>query len=100
MMLKACLKKWLNGMAWLNSLYIQTVKLYIFILVEDQLVREGLPAEQNKEQIHERYIDSLWHGNIVYFLLYLQFPPNLTNSECISLKLRDMKYFLIEKVLY
>ena len=40
------------------------------------------------------------YGNIVYFLLYLQRPPNLTKIEYISLKLRVMKYVLIDQFLY
>ena len=33
-------------------------------------------------------------------MFYLQCPPDLTKSECRSLKLRAMKYVLIDKILY
>ena len=49
-------------------------------LVENQSMEEGLPAGQNNEHIYDKYADSLWYNNIVYFLLFIH-PPNVTKSE-------------------
>ena len=59
-----------------------------------------MAAEYSKQQIYSRYCDSSWYKEIVYFLLYLQCPPELNRNECRSLKLRAMKYVLIDQVLY
>ena len=64
-------------------------------LVENQSMEEGLPVGENNEQIYEKYADSLWYNNLLYFLLYLQCPPDVTKSEFRSLNLRAMKYVWI-----
>ena len=60
-------------------------------LVLNQSALEELQEEQNKEKIYNMYVESLWYGDIVYFLLYLQYPPSLNKRECQSLKLKYMK---------
>ena len=59
-----------------------------------------MAAEYSKQQIYSRYCDSSWYKVIVYFLLYLQCPLELNRNECRSLKLRAMKYVLMDQVLY
>ena len=57
-------------------------------------------TEQDKKQIYGKYLDYSWYGKIVYFLLYLQCPPNMNKSEYRSLKLKSLKYVLIVQILY
>ena len=45
-------------------------------------------------------MDSPWYGKIVYFQLHLQCPPDLNKSEYRSLKLKSLKYVLVDQVLY
>ena len=40
-------------------------------LMVEQSVQEELQAGQDKEQIMDRYADSVWYADIVHFLLYL-----------------------------
>ena len=46
------------------------------------------------------YLDSPWCEKNVYFLLHLQCPPNMNKNEYRSLKLKSLKYVLIDQVLY
>ena len=48
----------------------------------------------------QKYEDSNWYGDIVYFLLFLQSPPNLDKGEFKSLKLKAMNYCLYEHDLF
>ena len=57
-------------------------------------------SEQDMQQVYSRYGESDWYKDIVYFLLYLQCPLELNRNECRSLKLKAMKYVLIDQVLY
>ena len=66
-------------------------------LMAKQSVPEELQAGQDKEKIMDRYADSVWYANIVYFLLYLQFPEHLDKQEVRSLKLKPTKYYFIDQ---
>ena len=59
-----------------------------------------MSIEYSKEKIYNRYAESDWYKDVVYFLLYLQFPLELNRSECRSLKLKEMKYVLVDQMLY
>ena len=43
----------------------------------EQSVPKELWAEQDTEQIMDRYADSVWYADIVHLLLYLQCPEHL-----------------------
>ena len=62
--------------------------------------KQDVVTEHKKEQIYSKYCDSPWYEKIVYFLLHLQFPLDLNKNECRSLKLRALKYVLIDQFLY
>ena len=62
--------------------------------------QQDVVTEHNKEQIYSKYRDSPWYEKIVYFLLHLQCPRDLNKNECRSLKLKSLKYVLIDQVLY
>ena len=61
---------------------------------------QSMTTEHSKEQIYNRYAESDWYKDVVYFLLYLQCPLELNRSECRSLKLKAMKYVLRDQILY
>ena len=46
-------------------------------LMAEQSISEEFQAGQDKEQIMDRYADSVWYADIVYFLLYLHCPEHL-----------------------
>ena len=47
----------------------------------------------------DQYAKSEWYANIVYLLLYLQCPIHFDKKVARSLKLKAMKYFLIDQQL-
>ena len=61
---------------------------------------QSVSTEYSNEQIYNRYAESDWYKDVVYFLLYLQCPLELNRSECRSLKLKAIKYVLRDQVLY
>ena len=63
-------------------------------------LEQDMAIEYSKQQVYRRYGESDWYKDIVYFLLYLQFPLELNRNECKSLKLKAMKYVLIDQILY
>ena len=67
--------------------------------MEEQSVSEEIQVGQDKEKIMDRYADSVWYANIVYFLLYLQFPEHLDKKAGRSLNLKATKYCLIDQQL-
>ena len=64
-------------------------------LVVKQSVQDS-STEHDKEQIYNRYLDSPWYGKFFYFLLHLQCPHDLHKSEYRSLKLKSLKYVLVD----
>ena len=66
----------------------------------EQPVQEELQAEQEKENIMDKYAESTWFADIVHFLLYLQCPEHLDKKAVRSLKLKATKYCLIEQKLF
>ena len=56
--------------------------------------------EREKEQIFQKYVDSAWYGDIVYFILFLQSPPDLDKGKFRSLKLKAMNFCIFEHNLF
>ena len=61
---------------------------------------QDMATEYSKQQVYSKYGESDWYKDIAYFLLYLQCPLELNRNECRSLKLKAMKYVLIDHILY
>ena len=61
---------------------------------------QDMATKYSKQQVYSRYGESDCYKDILYFLLYLQCPLELNRNECRSLKLKSMKYVLIDQVLY
>ena len=66
-------------------------------LMAEQPIQEELQKGQDKEQIMDRYAESVWYADIAHFLLYLQCPVHLDKKAARSLKLKAMKYCLIDQ---
>ena len=49
-------------------------------LVANQPTQDELQMNQNKEHIMDKYSDSSWYDDIVYFMLHLQFPSHLNKK--------------------
>ena len=69
----------------LANLNCEAVGLHLMV---EQSISEESQAEQDKEKIMDRYADSVWYADIVYFLLYLQCPDHLDKKVVRSLKLK------------
>lgn len=51
-------------------------------------------------QISEVFIDSPWYVDIIFVLLNLQAPPGLSKTKSRFLKMKVMKYCILENVLF
>ena len=89
--------KLIKGQGLAKLLAESTCQVLDLHLVVEQSVHDS-STEHDKGQIYNRYIDSPWYGEIVYFLLHLQSPPDLNKSEYRSLKIKSLKYVLVDQV--
>lgn len=51
-------------------------------------------------QINEPFTDSPWYANIISVLLNLQAPPGLSITKARFLKMKSMKYCIIDNALF
>ena len=51
-------------------------------------------------QINNKYVSSEWYKDIIFFLLNFQSPLELDKSKFRSLKLRVVKYCIVDKTLF
>ena len=56
--------------------------------------------EMATPQISEAFIDSLWYANIIFVLLNLQAPPGWSRTKARFLKMKSMKYCIIDNALF
>ena len=57
-------------------------------------------AQQEEGQVHLDFLASPWYKDIVYVLLNLQAPPELSKTQARSFKLKAVKFCIINKFLY
>ena len=57
-------------------------------------------VEEIASQVRNGYLSSSWYRDITYFILYIQSPPNLHKSKFRSLKMKSLKYFIINQTLF
>jgi hypothetical protein len=50
--------------------------------------------------IDESFMNSSWYADILYVLLNLNFPPSLSKTKAIFLKLKVLNFCILDKVLY
>ena len=55
---------------------------------------------KNTMQVIDQYCFSPWHRDVVYFLQHLECPPQLGKSKTRSLKLKVVKYCILNQNLY
>ena len=51
-------------------------------------------------QISETFIDSSWYADLTFVLLNLQAPPGLSRTKSRFLKMKAMKYCILDNVLF
>jgi len=51
-------------------------------------------------QISEAFIDSHWYADIIFILINLQAPPSLSRTKSRFLKMKAMKYCILDNVLF
>ena len=51
--------------------------------------KKDMATKFSKHQVYCRYGESDWYKDIVYLLLYLQYPLELNRNECTSLKIKS-----------
>ena len=50
--------------------------------------------------ISEAFLDSPWYSNTIFVLKNLQAPPRLTRTKARFIKLKAMRYCILDNVLY
>jgi len=56
--------------------------------------------EHATPQLDEAFMTSPWYANLIYVLFNLNSPPCLTKTNDRFMKLMEVKFFIIENVLY
>jgi hypothetical protein len=56
--------------------------------------------EQATPQVKEVFSTSPWYAHLIFVLHYLQYTPGLTKTKAIFLKLKSMKYCILNGNLY
>ena len=56
--------------------------------------------EKATPQINEAFTTSPWYADLIFVLFYLQAPPSLTKTKAIFLKLKAVKYCILDNILY
>lgn len=56
--------------------------------------------EQVTPKIDEAFLNSPWHANLLYVLFNLNSPPGLTKTKARFLKLKAVKFCIIDNVFY
>jgi hypothetical protein len=70
------------------------------IYEDSYFIVEETDIQQSVNIINEKFSSSKWYQNIIFYLQNLQCPPNLTPPKTRSLKLKAVKYCIINEQLY
>ena len=50
--------------------------------------------------VEETFLDSPWYVDIIYVLLYLNYPPSLSKTKARFLKQKALSFCILDGVLY
>jgi len=75
------------GLNYINNLTKETGQIYS-------------QPEDTSLQVHEKYHISNWYKDIVYLLQHLETPPDFDKSKSRSLRLKTVKYCIMNQCLY
>jgi hypothetical protein len=56
--------------------------------------------EEATMQVSQEFVDSSWYVNIIYVLNNLQAPPDINKTKAIFLKLKEVKFCILDNSLY
>lgn len=59
-----------------------------------------MDLSSNVQQVSERFVASPWYADILYVLQHLQAPPNWPKTKARFLKLKAVKFCIIDQSLY
>jgi hypothetical protein len=68
--------------------------------LSDKTRDSSFQIEETNSQVNIKYVSSPWYKDIVFFLLNFQSPLELDKSKFRSLKLRTVKYCIIDQFLF
>jgi hypothetical protein len=68
--------------------------------LSDKAHDSSFQIEETNSQVNNKYVSSPWYKDIIFFLLNFQSPPELDKSKFRSLKLRAVKYCIIDQILF
>lgn len=84
----------------LSQLMSETNYEILGISLCETSAQEEYVEQQATVQVSEQFPSSPWYKNIVYFLQTLQCPPNLSKTTARFLKLRAVKFCILEEALF
>jgi hypothetical protein len=58
------------------------------------------PQEEITTQVSQEFIDSPWYANIIYVLENVQAPLGVSNIKARFLKLKEVKFCILDNLLY
>jgi hypothetical protein len=64
--------------------------------LSDKTQDSSVQIEETNSQVNIKYVSSSWYKDIVFFLLNFQSPLELDKSKLSSLKLRVVKYCIVD----
>jgi hypothetical protein len=58
------------------------------------------PQEETTMQVSQEFVDSPWYTDIIYVLRNLQSPPGLSKTKARFLKIKVVKFCILDNSLY
>ena len=79
---------------WINFTCVKSVKVQTVVIVEVDQDQKDIPL------VAENISSCEWYSGIIHFLQKLEVSPDLTPNQAQALKLKSVKFYIIDKLLY
>ena len=68
--------------------------------LQTEVAAEVVQDQNGIQQVAENLSSCEWYLSIIHFLQKLEFPPGLTPNQARALKLKSVKFCIVDKLLY
>ena len=68
--------------------------------VATEVVAEVVQEKHDNQQVAKNLYSCEWYSGIIHFLKNLKVPPELSLTQARALKLKSVKFCIIDKLLY
>ena len=80
----------------INFTCVRSAKVQTMVVAETEVNQD----QNNSPAVAENISSYEWYSGIIQFLLKLEVPPDLTPNQARDLKLKSVKFCIIDKLLY